>query len=83
MSSYLPPLREIDFVLNEIVDLPELLDSPLFEGVDADSIQLVLEEIGRFMSEVVAPTNRDGDQIGAVHQDDGSVTTPDLSLIHI
>jgi acyl-CoA dehydrogenase len=45
--------------------------------VDVESVQMVVEEIGRFMSEVVAPTNRDGDQIGAIRHDDGSVSTPD------
>ncbi|MGI9613236.1 MAG: acyl-CoA dehydrogenase [Acidimicrobiales bacterium] len=45
--------------------------------MDSESVQMVIEEIGRFMTEVVAPTNREGDQIGAIRHDDGSVTTPD------
>ena len=76
MDSYRPPLNEISFVLNEIVDLPGLLKQPQFSGIDADSVRFVIEEIGRFMAEVVAPTNQEGDQVGAVRNDDGTVTTP-------
>jgi acyl-CoA dehydrogenase len=38
---------------------------------------MVIEEIGRFMAEVIAPTNPDGDQNGAIRDDDGSVRLPD------
>ncbi len=38
---------------------------------------MVLEEVGRFMAEVVAPTNRVGDTVGSQWHEDGSVTTPD------
>ncbi len=77
MTTYSPPLRDIDLVLREIVDLPAILEGGAFEGIDYDAVSFVLEEIGRFMADVVAPTNRDGDQIGALHHEDGSVTTPD------
>ncbi|MDH3682538.1 MAG: acyl-CoA dehydrogenase [Acidimicrobiia bacterium] len=77
MTSYTPPLRDIDFVLNEIVDVSDLVEASRFQGVDVDTVRTVLAEIGRFMAEVVAPTNRDGDQIGAIRHDDGSVSTPD------
>lgn len=77
MTSYTPPLRDIDLVLREIVDLPGLLAGPTFDEIDYDAVSFVLEEIGRFMADVVAPTNSEGDQAGSVHHDDGSVTTPE------
>ena len=77
MTVYIPPFRTIDFVLNSLVDLPDLISRSPADGVDSESVQMVIEEIGRFMAEVVAPTNRDGDQIGSIRHDDGSVSTPD------
>ncbi|MFV0526086.1 MAG: acyl-CoA dehydrogenase [Acidimicrobiales bacterium] len=54
-----------------------MLEAPAYEGIDAESVLMVIQEAGRFMAEVVAPTNRDGDLIGSVWNLDGSVTTPD------
>ncbi len=76
MTDYAPPLRDIRFVLDEVADLPGLLAAERFNHVDLDTVHLVLEEVGRFMAEVVAPTNRIGDQEGAVWHPDGSVTLP-------
>jgi len=36
-----------------------------------------LDEAARFFSEVVGPTNRDGDLIGSVQNEDGSVSAPE------
>ncbi|MEA2009646.1 MAG: acyl-CoA dehydrogenase family protein [Actinomycetota bacterium] len=76
MSDYTPPLRDIKFVLRHIADLDEIIEYPGFEHVDPETIDGALDEAGRFMAEVVAPTNRAGDEIGATWAD-GSVTTPD------
>ncbi len=76
MSEYRPPLRDIDFVLDHIVDVAALAELPDFAHVDPELVGGLLDEAGRFMSEVVAPTNRIGDTEGAVRHDDGSVTVP-------
>jgi alkylation response protein AidB-like acyl-CoA dehydrogenase len=76
MFDYTPPLRDIKFVLRHIAGIDEIIDYPGFEHVDPDTIDGALDEAGRFMSEVVAPTNRDGDEIGSVWVD-GNVITPD------
>ncbi len=77
MSDYTPPLRDIDFAMTYIADLDGIVATDLFGHADADTIRDVLAEVGRFMAEVVAPTNRDGDTIGASWHDDGTVTLPD------
>ncbi len=77
MADYTPPLRDIRFVLDEVVDLAGLCATDRFAHVDNDTVHMLLEEIGRFMAEVVAPTNVDGDTIMTKWQDDGSVVTPD------
>jgi alkylation response protein AidB-like acyl-CoA dehydrogenase len=77
VSEYQPPLDDIRFVMDEVADLGEITSADLFSHVDADTIHDVLTEVGRFMAEVVAPTNRDGDTIGSQWQPDGTVVTPD------
>ncbi len=48
---------------------------PAFEGLDADTAREVLEQAGRFASEVLAPTNAPGDVAGCTWTPEG-VTTP-------
>ena len=76
VSDYTPPLRDIKFVMDHVADLGSIVASERFGHVDAETIHDVLAEVGRFMAEVVAPTNRDGDTIGAKWQPDGTVVTP-------
>jgi len=77
MSDYRPPLRDIRFVLENIVDLEELSSLPGFEHVEAEDVYEALGEAGRFLAEVVAPTNRIGDTEGLTLDDHGSVTVPE------
>ncbi|HMN94401.1 MAG TPA: acyl-CoA dehydrogenase family protein [Hydrogenophaga sp.] len=68
------------FILQQALQAPTQLQTlPQYSGhgaeVDADLMQQVLEESGKFVAEVVAPLNRDGDEIGA-HLRGGAVTMP-------
>ncbi len=76
MSDYSPPVRDLKFVLEHICDLNEIVSYPAFEHVDPELAFGALDEAARFFSEVVAPTNRDGDTIGSIRNDDGTVTAP-------
>jgi alkylation response protein AidB-like acyl-CoA dehydrogenase len=80
MSDYRPPLRDIRFVLENIVDLRELSALPGFEHVEADDVYDALAEAGRFVADVVAPTNRIGDTEGLTRNHDGSVTVPEAMV---
>ncbi len=75
MADYNPPLKDIKFVLNSIAGLDDLLAADAFAHVDGETVDFVLDEVGRFMAEVIAPTNRDGDTIGA-KWNDGEVNMP-------
>ncbi len=76
MSDYQPRIQDMQFVLSNVLGAPDQLKAlPAFEEVDADLMQQVLEEAGKFVGEVVAPLNRDGDEIGAQWHD-GKVTMP-------
>ena len=76
MSGYTPPLDDIRFTLDEIVDLATLAKLPDFEHADPDLVHGALAEAGRFAAEVIAPLNRIGDREHCHHNADGSVTTP-------
>lgn len=76
MFSYQPPLKDIRFVLSELLNASATLSTlPPFEEVDDDLMMQVAEEAGRFASEVLFPLNAVGDQEGC-HYENGTVTTP-------
>ena len=76
MNSYQTPTADINFILTHVLQAPAQLQSlPAFTEVDPDLMQQVLEEAGKFVSEVVAPLSRVGDEIGCQF-DSGAVTTP-------
>jgi alkylation response protein AidB-like acyl-CoA dehydrogenase len=78
MADYRPPLRDVNYVLDHLVDLDGLCDLPEFAGLDADTIKGVLEENARFVAEVIAPLNRIGDTVGSVYEPTtNTVRTPD------
>ncbi|MDH5372135.1 MAG: acyl-CoA dehydrogenase [Acidimicrobiia bacterium] len=78
MADYKPPLRDIKFALSEIVDLAELATLEAFQHADPEMVFGALDEGGRFMAEVIAPTNTIGDQESPFLSDDGIVVTPEV-----
>ena len=79
MPSYTPPLRDMQFVLHEVLNVTEdLKQMPKHADIDADTIAAVLEEGGKFASEVIFPLNQVGDQQGCeLNRDTHEVKTPD------
>ena len=75
MVDYAPPLDDIRLVLHEVADIEGICDLPGYEHVDPDTIERMLDELGRFVAEVVAPVNRIGDLEGC-SVEDGVVTMP-------
>ena len=67
MAQYTPPLRDMQFVLHELLNVSEELKLlPRHAEIDADTINAVLEEGGKFASEVAFPLNISGDAEGCV-----------------
>ncbi|SEK94603.1 hypothetical protein SAMN05216359_10472 [Roseateles sp. YR242] len=67
MPQYNPPLRDMQFVLHELLNAAdELKLLPAHAEVDEDTINAVLEEGGKFAAEVLAPLNLSGDAEGCV-----------------
>ncbi|MBX7534240.1 acyl-CoA dehydrogenase C-terminal domain-containing protein [Qipengyuania sp. GH1] len=76
MPIYNAPARDARFIINELLDLGSYGNLPGFEMASEDVVEAVINEGGKFCSEVLAPLNRIGDEHGCVRNDDGSVTTP-------
>ena len=78
MAHYTPPLRDMQFVLHELLNVTDALKQlPPYAEIDADTLNAVLEEGGKFASEVIAPLNQIGDAEGcSLNRDTHEVTTP-------
>jgi len=74
MIPYTAPLRDMQFVLEEVIGLDQIATLPGFEDVSDDLVRAVLAEAGKFGAEVLAPLNRGGDTEGA-RLENGVVTT--------
>ncbi len=78
MGQYVAPLRDMQFVLHELLHVEqELKQLPRHADVDTEIINQVLEEGAKFTSEVLFPLNHSGDREGCrLDQDSHAVTTP-------
>ena len=79
MPSYTPPLRDMQFLLHEVLKVTDdFKHMPQHVDTDADTIAAVLEEGGKFASEVIFPLNQVGDQQGCtLDRNTHEVKTPD------
>ncbi|MEO7549011.1 MAG: acyl-CoA dehydrogenase C-terminal domain-containing protein [Ramlibacter sp.] len=65
MPTYTPPLRDMQFLMNEVLNVQDDFKSiPKYADADAATISAVLEEAGKFASEVTFPLNISGDEEG-------------------
>ena len=76
MTIYRAPVRDMDFVLNEVIGLDKLSNIPRFEEATPDLVKAILEEGAKLAEEVLHPINESGDKEGCTRHDDGSVTPP-------
>jgi len=78
MGQYIAPLRDMQFVLHELLQVEqELKQLPKHAEIDADIINQVLEEGGKFTSNVLFPLNYSGDREGChLNQETHEVTPP-------
>lgn len=78
MPQYTAPLRDMQFVLHELLQVEDVLKTlPPHADTNRELIDQVLEEGGKFTAQVLFPLNHSGDREGChYHQETKTVTPP-------
>lgn len=74
--TYRAPVEDILLALNYGAALNEAIRAGHYQNYDPDTAGAVIEEAGKFASEVLAPLNRVGDEHGATLSDKKVTTSP-------
>src|SRR6202045_2750928 len=77
MPTYQAPVDDALFLINDVFHIERYDNVPGFAEAFLGLVAAVLEEAGKFCSEIFAPLNRICDKHGCERHDDGSVTTPE------
>jgi alkylation response protein AidB-like acyl-CoA dehydrogenase len=73
--TYRSPVADIAFALKNGAGMGKAIEEGLYGDLTADTVDAVLEEAGRFATDIIAPLNSIGDKHGTPFKD-GVVTTP-------
>src|SRR5690606_14552369 len=73
--TYRAPVDDILLALKTAAGLPDLIERGIVENLDEDTARAIVEEAGKFGSEVLDPLNAVGDRVGSGLVD-GRVETP-------
>jgi len=76
MSDYRFPYKDAAFLLNDLLDFDRMCQDAGLDDVNNELAFAILEEAGRLGTEVIAPLNTVGDELGASLEDDGVHETP-------
>ena len=75
MHGYTAPLRDMKFLLFDILKIQDLANAiPAYGEASPDVVSAILEEAGKLCSNVLQPLNRSGDETGCAFEN-GVVTT--------
>ncbi|WP_050461612.1 acyl-CoA dehydrogenase C-terminal domain-containing protein [Herbaspirillum autotrophicum] len=77
MPQYIAPLRDMQFVLHELLQVEDVLKTlPAHADTNRELIDQVLEEGGKFTSQVLFPLNHSGDREGCHYDKETKTVTP-------
>lgn len=82
MTDYNPPTKDALFVMRALSGIDRVLQLERFSEFDTDVLEQVLEEAGKFASDVLAPINIPGDQAGAREKDGGVLSSPGFAAAY-
>ncbi|CUH87669.1 Putative acyl-CoA dehydrogenase AidB [Phaeobacter sp. CECT 5382] len=74
--TFVAPVKDMLFNIEHLSRWSEVVGLEKYASVEKDDAAAVLEELGRFCAEEIAPLNAPGDQAGS-HFTDGKVILPD------
>ena len=77
MTDYQAPLKDMNFVLNELVKLNELSTIPGFEEAVPELASCILDEAAKLAGDVISPLNTIGDMLGVKVHNKDEVKIPD------
>ena len=75
MTEYAAPIRDMKFVIEELIGLDTVNSLPGYEEASSDVTTAILEEAGKLARDVLSPINRNGDLEGS-RLENGVVITP-------
>ena len=76
MPAYKAPLRDIDFVMNDLLNFSNHYKNLAIDvDIDKETQSAIVEEAAKFSENVISPLNPIGDQVGCKWSPEG-VTTP-------
>jgi len=75
MPTYEAPLRDMRFILNDVLQIEKYANLPGFSDASPDLVDAILEEGAKMAQEVLFPLNQVGDKEGCTFKN-GEVTTP-------
>ena len=76
MPEYNAPIRDMKFVMQELLDCDSHYQKLGYEDASLDMVDAIISEAAKFTEQVIAPINQSGDAQGCTWND-GVVTTPD------
>src|SRR5580704_8966413 len=79
---YRAPIREIRFVLDELLGAADLSVYPALADYSSEMAESLLGEAARFAEEVLEPLNQSGDREGARWTPGGVVTPPGFAAAY-
>ena len=76
MPRYQAPVRDMQFILNDMLAIEKYDNLPGFSETSPELVNQILETGAKFAEEVLFPLNAVGDREGCTRNDDATVTTP-------
>jgi acyl-CoA dehydrogenase len=82
MTDYIPPLKDMLFNIRAVSGLERILGFENFADFDADVIDQVVEEAGKFAADVLSPINIPGDRTPSKVVGKEVVTAPEFAAAY-
>lgn len=76
MPRYKAPVRDMQFILHDVLSISDYNNLPGFEDASPELVDQILETGAKFSEDVLFPLNKVGDVEGCIRNGDASVKTP-------